>query len=88
MTVKIKDLQISDDALDVVYREVRRIAALQAPDEREIAKLEKLVKTYAVLMASMRENIKQGIFGKLSAEELDQAVDSADDGDETADDAD
>lgn len=88
MTVKIKDLEVADDAMSIVHQEVRRIASLTDRDEREIAKLEKLVKTYAVLMASFRENLKNGIFGKLSAEELQDTVNSAGDGPDAGDEGD
>lgn len=85
MTVKLRDFVIADDLLEIIEREVTRIKSLPVIDEREIAKMEKIAKTYAILMSSTRENMKQGLFGKLDAQELKKAIESGDDTGETDD---
>lgn len=85
MTVKLRDFQIADDILEIIEREVTIIKNLGKIDERDIAKLEKLAKTYTTVMSSTRENYKQGLFGKLDADELKKAIDGAEDSSETDD---
>lgn len=85
MSVKLRDFIIADDILEIIEREVSKIKMLAEPDERDIARLEKLAKTYTTVMSSTRENYKQGLFGKLDAKELDKAVDGADEAGETDD---
>lgn len=85
MSVKLRDFQIADDILEIIEREVTILKQQGSVDDREIAKLEKLAKTYTTVMSSTRENYKQGLFGKLSAEELEKAIASTDDGGESDD---
>lgn len=87
MSVKIRDLQIGDDILVIIEREVNIIKALGALELTEIAKLERLAKTYVGIMSSTRENLKHGLFGKISAQEIDSLVEGAEESGESEDDA-
>lgn len=71
--IKVKDLEVADDILAIVAEEVTRIRL--KGDERDagdVMKLEKLSRVYSILMASARENLKGGVYGKLSLEELEK----------------
>lgn len=85
MSVKLRDFIIADDILEIIEREVSKIKGVASPDERDIARLEKLAKTYTTVMSSTRENYKQGLFGKLDAKELNKAIESGDDTGESDD---
>jgi hypothetical protein len=73
MQVKLNELQISDDIMDVVRREVKRLTEAESLSTDQIMKLEKLTRVYGLLMASLRENIKQKLFGAVSDEDLSLA---------------
>lgn len=65
--------------MSIVQEEVRGIKGRgKERDDRDLMKLEKLAKVYATLMASHRENIKFGVFGNLSSEQLDDPIDGPD----------
>lgn len=60
--------------INIVERETTRIAQAGDLDAQDIMRLEKLAKVYATLMSSHRENMKYGVFGNLSLDDLDEAV--------------
>lgn len=74
MSVKIRDFVVAENIMTIVDREVSRILSLVDPDDRDIARLERMAKTYSVLMASTRENIKHGLYGNLSGADLGDEV--------------
>lgn len=80
---KLTDFLIADDILEIIHQEVQTIK--QNPDRSpaDIVKLEKLSKSYQIIMASNREAFKSGILGSLSPEELDETPDDTyDEGDD------
>lgn len=83
--IKFKELDIADRMMDIVDKEIARIQQETEPDDRSIIRLEKLAKVYATLMANQRENMKHGVFGKLSDDDLQHAVDSEDAGSDDED---
>jgi hypothetical protein len=83
MEVKFEELQVSDDIMDIVARGVAKIKGLPSPSMDDIVRLEKLTKIYALLMSSLRENIKHNIFSKLeNFEHVKDSVEDADDADD------
>lgn len=81
---KLKDFQIADNILDIIYDEIQMIKRNPDRSPADIVKLEKLSKAYQIIMASNREALKSGMLGGLTPEELDRATDNADDeGEET-----
>lgn len=72
LKVKLSELQISDDVMGIVRREVDRLNRIEeALSTDQLMKLEKLTKVYGLLMSSLRENIKNKLFGSLSDEDLE-----------------
>ncbi len=67
----IVELRIAEDIKEIVAKEIDIIKSKDKRDASDIMKLEKLSKTYANMMADLRENIKSGLYGKLSKESLD-----------------
>lgn len=86
--MKLLDLRIHDDILEIVDEEVTRIRA--AGDERtqaDMLVLEKATKIFTMLQANLREAMKAGSFGNMSDDELNQSQDleSAVDGSDSDD---
>lgn len=69
MQVKIAELEVSDNIMEIVQKEVKKIQNEAAPTFDQINRLEKLTKIYGVLMASTRENIKHGLYAHLKFED-------------------
>ncbi len=67
--MKLKEIMIADDIMEIVADLVAEIKA-GSRDVAELMKLEKCAKVYATIMASNRENLKAGLLGNLSDEEL------------------
>ncbi len=86
--IKFKELAIADQMMRVVETEMDRIVQIAVPEDYDIIRLEKLAKVYATLMANHRENMKAGVFGKLSNKDLDDTVDAGNDGSDNPDPAD
>lgn len=87
--MKLLDIQVSDDILQIVNEEVTRIkAAGTNRTERDALILEKMTKIFSLIQANVRENMKAGMFGSMSdsdlnnAESLESAVDSPESDDE------
>lgn len=86
--MKLLDIQVSDDILQIVNEEVTRIKAAGANrTERDALILEKMTKIYSLIQANVRENVKAGMFGSMSDEDLNnaQSLESAIDGTESDD---
>lgn len=84
--VKIRDLQVGEDIMDIVEAEVVAIKLSKTRSAEQLMKLEKLSKVYGLLMSSLRENIKHNIFSKLQLDETDSGVAAADDSDDPSED--
>ncbi len=67
---KFIEQETPEEIHTIVRREVTRLSAKPSLENNDVAVLEKLAKIYAVLMSSYREDIKHGIFGKLTDEQL------------------
>ncbi len=65
------ELTIAEDIKTIIRNEITGIRAKTQLDPADILKLEKLAKTYATMMADLRENLKSGLYGKLTGESLD-----------------
>lgn len=78
MDIKIKDFQIADDILDIIYEEVQQLKVTKERGPSEIVRLSNLAKAYQIIMASTRENIRSGLLGKLSDEELTEEEENDD----------
>jgi hypothetical protein len=74
--MKIRELMMADDIMLIVGQEVERIKVNPDRDERDLMKLEKLARVYTIMMASTRENLKQGVFGKIDDAELESLDDA------------
>lgn len=86
--MKLLDVQVSDDILQIVNEEVTRIKAAGANrTERDALILEKMTKIYSLIQANVRENVKAGMFGNMSDEDLNdaQSLESTVDGTESDD---
>ena len=82
--MKLRDVEIAENIMDVIEEEVDRIKQNPNREVGDIVLLERLSKTYSVIMASNRELLKSGALGKLSSQELDKDLnDSSDDEDDT-----
>lgn len=89
--MKLLDIQVSDDILQIVNEEVTRIKEAGANrTERDALILEKMTKIYSLIQANVRENVKAGMFGNMSDEDLNDAqslestIDSTESDDELA----
>lgn len=72
--MKLLDMQVSDDILQIVNEEVTRIKAAGANrTERDALILEKMTKIFSMIQANTRESMKAGAFGNMSDADLDQA---------------
>lgn len=78
MEVKLKDLEVADMILDIIFEEVAALKVSKDRSPAEIIKLEKIAKTYQIIMASTRENIRSGLFGNLTNEDLVNTTDDTD----------
>lgn len=90
--MKLLDIQVSDDILQIVNEEVTRIKnAGNNRTERDALILEKMTKIFSLIQANVRENAKAGMLGNMSdadleqAESLESAVDSPGSDDELGD---
>ena len=72
--MKLSDLLITDEILAIIAEEVTIIKNSTDRDASAIIKLEKLARTYSVIMANSREVVKSGILGKLSDAELEGGI--------------
>lgn len=71
MSSNLIELQIAEDIKEIVKREVLKLKnSPPGLDKESLMALEKVTKAYTMLMADLRENVKQGIFGKLDEEQL------------------
>lgn len=66
------EMEIADDINEIIAKQVKLIKKEKELDKDMAFKLEKYAKIYAVLMGSHRENLKQGILGKLTEDELEE----------------
>jgi phage terminase small subunit len=71
---KFIEQETPEDIHEIVRREVTRLKNKPSLENNDVAVLEKLSKIYSVLMASYREDLKHGIFGKLSEDQLKELV--------------
>jgi hypothetical protein len=86
MDVKLKDIQVADDILDIINEEVQLIKKEKAREPSDIVRLVSLAKTYQIIMASNREMFKSGLLGNLSDKELlDSDGDTYEDAEDTDD---
>ena len=77
--MKLRDVQIAEDIMSVIEQEVTRIKENPSRETGDIILLERLSKTYSVIMASNRELVKSGMLGNLKLDESDDASDSEND---------
>ena len=77
--MKFRDVQIAEDIMSVIEQEVTRIKENPSRETGDIILLERLSKTYSVIMASNRELVKSGMLGNLKLDESDDAGDSEND---------
>lgn len=76
---------LAETLKSMLFKELERLEHKQNTDvleDKDVLRLEKLSKVFAVVMADTRENIKQNIFGKMSTDQLEDAVNESDDSDE------
>ncbi len=88
MSVKYKELEISDRIMSVVDRGLTGVEKTGVTEDN-VTLLEKLTKIYTMLMSSTRENIKHKVFSQMSdIHDLDGlAEDLQDSGDDSNEDA-
>lgn len=77
----MRDIQIAEDIMQIIEEEILRIKQNPNREAGDIVLMEKLSKTYSVIMASNREVFKSGMLGGLELDDL------GDGGDETGDEA-
>jgi hypothetical protein len=77
--MKLRDVQIAEDIMSVIEQEVTRIKENPSRETGDIILLERLSKTYSVIMASNRELVKSGMLGNLKLDESDDTSDSEND---------
>lgn len=65
------ELNIAEDLKELVKREVEKLKAKKDLDKSDFMALEKITRSYALLMSDLRESVKAGLFGDLSDEELE-----------------
>jgi hypothetical protein len=80
--MKLRDVEIAENIMDIIEEEVDRIKQNPNREVGDVVLLERLSKTYSVIMASNRELLKSGALGKLSSQELDKKLDDGGDDDE------
>jgi len=68
--MKLREILIAEQILEVIGEEIQKIKDLPDRDIGAIGRLEKLTKSYSVMMANAREMQKSGIYGSLSNEEI------------------
>lgn len=85
MSVKYKELEISDRIMSVVDRGVTEVEKKLVIEDADLVRLEKLTKVYTMLMSSTRENIKHKIYSNIDLNDLEELTDDLngpDDGDD------
>ena len=82
--MKMKDIEVAETILNIVFEEVEAIKNSTDRDASAIIKLEKLSKVYSTIMASNRELMKSGLLGQIASEELGVGLDDSGDEDEDA----
>lgn len=73
--IAASELQIAEDLKDILARETKALAlAAKAGGlvKEDFMKLEKVTKSYTMLMADLRETVKSGILAHLEATELEK----------------
>jgi hypothetical protein len=74
--MKLLDMQIADDILDIVNEEVTRIKnAGVERNERDMLILEKVTKVFSMISANTREALKAGTFGDIPDKDLEESQD-------------
>lgn len=82
--MKLRDVQIAEDIMAVIEEEVNRIKENPSRETGDIILLERLSKTYSVIMASNRELVKSGMLGNLKLGQSDDGSDTEDDAEDDA----
>lgn len=82
--MKLRDVEIAENIMDIIEEEVDRIKQNPHREVGDVVLLERLSKTYSVIMASNRELLKSGALGKLSSQDLDKDLDDRGDDDDHA----
>ena len=77
--MKIKDVLIAEDILEIVAHEVSVIKNTPNREIGDVVKLERLSKVFSVISAATRELVKSGMLGNLKLDESDDTSDSEDD---------
>jgi phage terminase small subunit len=75
MSNKFMEQAIAEDIKEIVRREVALLKDKGQLDGNDAVKLEKYAKIYSTLMSSHREDLKHGVFGNMSDEELESLLD-------------
>lgn len=65
---KFAEFEIHDYAVEIVHEEIKLIKRIRGRSDENVARLEKLVRIYAVLMDNLRANVKDGLRNKLGPE--------------------
>lgn len=65
---KFAEFDIHDYAIEILHEEIRSIKRKKVRSDEDMVKLDKMVRTYAVLMDSLRSNIKERLHDKLGPE--------------------
>jgi hypothetical protein len=66
------ELRIAEDIKRLVEQEVKRLVVKPELDKGDFAILEKLAKTYSMMMADFRESLKAGLFGQMGEQGLEE----------------
>jgi hypothetical protein len=81
--MKLNDLLIADEILEIVSEEVNAIKNAAPREAADIIKLEKISKVYSTIMAHQREVLKSGVLGSLKLDESDDTGDSENDSEDS-----
>lgn len=71
---KYLEQEIADDIKDILRREVTKLKNKEKLEGNDPTNLEKYTKIYSILMGSHREDVKHGIFGQMSEEDLEKLL--------------
>jgi len=82
--MQFRDVQIAEDIMQIIAEEVALIKKSHNREVGDIVKIERLSKTYSVIMASNRELFKSGMLGNMDLSELDEKLDNAADEEDEA----
>lgn len=66
------ELSIAEDLKGLVKREVQRLKVKPELDKADFMALEKITRSYTLLMSDFRESVKANIFSDLSDEALEE----------------